>query len=70
MLIAAVPFGVNFGRVGHEAARMEPVRLCDQRVMSCLSIVPALVAFCGELMMLGGGAMMFCGEQMSFGGFH
>lgn len=64
MLVATVPFGVDLGRIGHEAAGVLRVRLREQRVVRGLGMVAEIVALGGEFMIVCGGPVVFGGLQM------
>jgi len=65
VLVAAVLFGVDLGRVVHEAPSVEGVRLSEQGIVCGLGVIAELVPFGGEFVKVGSGPVVFGGLPMS-----
>lgn len=64
MFVAAVLFGVDLGRLAHEIASLERMRLGEHGVMGSLGVIAEFVPLGRELVIVGSGPMVFCGLQM------
>jgi len=68
VFVSAVLLGVNLGRIGHEAAGMQGMRLGEQRVVGRLGVIAELVPLDRKFVKISGGPVMLGGEQVGLDG--
>jgi len=68
VFVSAMLFSMDLCRIGHEAARVQRVRLGKQRVVCRLGVIAELVPLGGEFVIVCGGPVVFGCEQMRLDG--